>query len=381
MRNKISIWRLGFSGSLALLLAACGGGGGDTSVAQVPVVPPAAIPGDPAFSSSCGNAPGRVSIGPFRTQVGDCFISYQITAPELAEFHANPFGLVPWRNRLLDAVRANFLERIDVIVVVLDQSTAERGSLPFGVLFSVQQCSVHNTACPRFGRLGNLWLTARTDLTTGPSLHELLHGFHINMAPPGANYTIPTVVDSHWGLSSAGGQHGGWSRDTLVSLGGGAYQAQGPRRIDGLTRTGFGTIANGGNSIPFSNLELWTMGLIQDAELEPVDVAENPVFTDTETFTTGRFTASGIRTYTPDQITTRVLPGSRPSTSTPRAFRALIVLATTNATLPGATVSNLNSDIEQFSMRSQPATGYNFWTGTGMRATLHMATASELAIP
>jgi len=278
-------------------------------------------------------------------------------------------------------VRENFLERVDVIVVVLDQSTGERGSLPFGVLFSIQRCSVHDLDCPRFGRLGYLWLTARTDLINGPSLHELLHGFHINMAPPGASYIIPTVVDGHWGLSSAGGQHGGWSRDTLVSLGGGAYQARGPRRIDGVARTGFGTNANGGNSIPFSNLELWTMGLIQDSELEPVDVAENPVFTRVETGTTGRFTASGIRTYTPVQIMARVLTESRPSTNTPRAFRALVVLATTNATLPSTTVSNLNSDIEQFSMRSQPATGYNFWTGTGMRATIHMANASELAIP
>jgi hypothetical protein len=376
MRNEISIRRLGLSGLLALMLAACGGGGGDTSATQTPspVVPPTAIPGDPAFSSSCGNAPRRKSIGPFQTQSGDCFVAYQITAQELAEFRAD-YTHPPVRTRLLDAVKANFVERIDFIVVVLDLSDEERGSLPYGVNYTIQGCSVHNTACPRFGRLGSQWLTARTYLTMGPSLHELLHGYQSHMAVDSTtNYIIPTTVSSHWGFSSAGGQHGGWSRETLVSLGGGAYEAHGPRRSDASTwQAGFTTNANGGNAVPYSNLELWTMGLIGDTELEPVDVAENPASTGT-----GTFTASAIRTYTPAQIVARVSPEARPSTNTPRAFRALVVMASTSATLPAATVNNLNSDIEQFSMRSQPTLGYNFWTGTGMRATVHMATASEL---
>ena len=340
-------------------------------------VPPPPIAGDPPFSSSCGLTPSRQAVGPFVTQPGDCVVSYQITAQELADFHAN-YYTAPVRTNLLNAVAANFSASIDAVLVVIDGSVDQQGSLPYGINYPVQNCSVHNTTCPRFGRLGNLWLTARTYVTAGPSLHELLHGFHVRIAPDvSANYTIPTSVAAHWGFSSAGGQHGGWSDGTLVSQGGNAYKAQAPTAISPFASlNGFGTFVNGGNSVPYSNLELWTMGLIPDAELKAVQVAENAVSTGAETFT-----ATAITTYTPTQIIARVLPTGRPSTSTPRAFRALVVVATTNPNLPASTVSALNSDIEQFSMRASPtisSTGYNFWTGTGMRATIQMANASQL---
>ena len=375
----------------AALLSACGGGGSATSdaIAQAPAPapapapvppppPPLAIAGDPPFSSSCSATPGRASIGPFTAQAGDCFVAYQITAQELADFHASYTGAAV-RTKVLNAVAANFLDRIDSVVVILDESDQEQGTLPYGINYPVQGCSVHNTACPRFGRLGNLWLTARTYITAGPSLHELLHGFHTGMAADTtANYTIPTVVASHWGFSSAGGQHGGWVPGTLVSTGANAYQANSPTAIAPfVSRTGFGTFANGGNTIPYSNLELWTMGLIPDSALQAVQVAENAVSTGI-----GTFTATNIATYTPAQIIARVLPAARPLTSTPRAFRALVVVATTSGALPAATVSSLNSDIEQFTMRTTPTiatTGYNFWTASGMSATIQMAKATELA--
>jgi len=305
-------------------------------------------------------------------------VTYQITAQQLADFHAD-YTQATVRPQILNAVSANFLDRIDSVIVIIDESDQEQGSLPYGINYPVQSCSVHNTACPRFGRLGNLWLTARTYISAGPSLHELLHGFHQGMAPDTtANYTIPTVVAAHWGFSSAGGQHGGWAPGTLVSTGANAYQAKGPTAIAPfVSPTGFGTFANGGNSIPYSNLELWTMGLIPDSALQAVQVAENAVSTGT-----GTFTATNIATYTPAQIISRVLPTGRPSTSTPRAFRALVVVATTNGTLPAATVTSLNSDIEQFTMRTTPTiatTGYNFWTASGMSATIQMANATELA--
>ena len=311
-------------------------------------------------------------------QPGDCVVSYQITVKELADFHTN-YSNATVRTKLLNAVAANFSDRIDAVLVVIDESVAEQGSIPYGINFPVQSCSLHNPACPRFGRLGNLWLTARTYITAGPSLHELLHGFHIGMTvDSAANYTIPTSVPAHWGFSSTGGQHGGWSDGTLMALGGNAYKAQAPAAIAPFASlSGFGTFANGGNSIPYSNLELWTMGLISDAELKPIQVAENAV-----TSGSGTFTATAITTYTPAQIIARTLPAGRPSTLTPRAFRALVVVATTSATLPAETLNALNSDIEQFTMRSIPtipSTGYNFWTATGMRATMRIANASELA--
>ena len=210
----------------------------------------------------------------------------------------------------------------------------------------------------------------------GPSLHELLHGFQENMAKDStSNFIIPTTTASHWGFSSAGGQLGGWDKSTLVSLGNGTYQATRPPRPPGYSPPAdFGLNANGGNSLPYSNLELWTMGLIPDSELVSVDVAIKASFIEP-----GKFKADSIKTYAPSEIVARVMPGSRPSTTTPRAFRGLVVLASTRTTIDEATITQLNSDIERFSRRSPLPNLYNFWTATGMRASLQLAMASELA--
>ena len=154
------------------------------------------------------------------------------------------------------------------------------------------------------------------------------------------------------------------------------YQATGPPKTDGSYPTYFAPHANGGNGVPYSNLELWTMGLIPDSELVSVDVAEEASYIEG---CYDRFTATAIRTYSPSEIIARTKSGIRPSTATPRAFRGLVVFATTRTTIDMATITQLNRDIEEFSMRSPLPWGYNFWTATGMRASIHLATASELA--
>ena len=41
--------------------------------------------------------------------------------------------------------------------------------------------------------------------------------------------------------------------------------------------SGFGTFANGGNSLAYSNAELYIMGLIDASELATIKIAKNPV--------------------------------------------------------------------------------------------------------
>jgi PKD domain len=348
------------------------------TVVVTAIAPPELIAGDSPFYHFCDSSPKGTAIGPFKTLAGDCAVSIQITSQELADYRLN-FNSASVRGRVLRAVIDNFSSQIDGVVVLLDQAASERGDLPFGVNYTVQSCSVHDSACPRFGRLGNIWFTARDDLLNGPALHELLHGYHTAMTSNDEqNYITPTSVASHWGFSSAGGQHGGWRVGSLVSLGGGAYKAQAPIPIAPYqTGLGFGLNANGGNNVPFSNLELWTMGLISDVELLPVQVAQNAVFTSP-----GQFTASSIDTYSPAQIIARIKPSARPSVNTPRAFRMLVVVATTQASIPDATLAKLNSDITLFTKRAMlpPGNGgYNFWTATGYRSSIHMAQSSLLA--
>ena len=74
-----------------------------------------------------------------------------------------------------------------------------------------------------------------------------------------ANFALPTENRSHWGFSSVNGQLGGFDLADLVDLGNGRY-----------TAGSFGTIANGGNSLPYSDLELYFAGFIPASEVPDI---------------------------------------------------------------------------------------------------------------
>lgn len=363
---------------LSGVLAGCGGGGGGDTSATGTSTPSTPVPVTSTFSAACSSTPAAATTGPFTLQAGDCFVSWRMSDAELAgaKTGSNPGAL---NTHLVSDVRAAFKDGIDVVIVLLDLDSTESAGFSYaGVNVPVQTCSVHNALCPQFGRLGMTYLVQRSYLQSGPALHEILHGFHVGMTTDDtANFIIPTTVADHWGYSSVGGQLGGWKRSSRVSLGGTNYQASGPdRKPPSVPSSGFGSFANGGNSVPYANLELWTMGLLTDAELDPVDVAETPVAIDS-----AHFTATAIRTYSAAEIIARVLPAGRPSSATPRAFRGLVVLASTQSTISTDKVAQLNTDIAQFTLQSEPTTWlgvYNFWSATGGRATMQLAAASGL---
>ena len=93
-------------------------------------------------------------------------------------------------------------------------------------------------------------------LLFGPGLHEVMHAW--------ANFVLPTANASHWGFSSVNGQLGGFDPDKLVNLGNGRYSA--PR---------FGLVANGGNSVPYSDLELYLAGFIPADEVTEIQYFED----------------------------------------------------------------------------------------------------------
>ena len=95
------------------------------------------------------------------------------------------------------------------------------------------------------------WLDA---LGYGPSLHEIMHIW--------ANHGVETSYGAHWGFSSADGQLGGFRLEDLVDLGGGLWSAG-----------RFGTIANGGNRVPYSPWELYLGGFVGPDEVPDLWVA------------------------------------------------------------------------------------------------------------
>ncbi len=89
----------------------------------------------------------------------------------------------------------------------------------------------------------------------GPLLHETTHRFGVFLDPSFG------FSGSHWGTSGADGQLGGFDPASLVDHGDGTY-----------TVDRFGRFANGGDAKAYGPWELYLMGLLDPAALEPLVV-------------------------------------------------------------------------------------------------------------
>lgn len=192
-------------------------------------------------------------------------------------------------------------------------------------------------------------------VVNGPFLHEIAHYW-------GNQGFIHTTVGGHWGYSNVGGQLGGFNE--LVDLGNNTYQG----KMEG--ENGFGTFANGGNSVPYGNLELYLMGLIDVNELNDIKYAENP-----ESQGSGKFTADEIITLTPTQLVSE--HGSRvPSVqNSQKEFNAITVVLS-HEKMPDSALATISTNLENFARKSAPDSSwnglFNFWQATGERASLNI---------
>ena len=209
------------------------------------------------------------------------------------------------------------------------------------------------------GRLkGNIHLPYRTALLRGPALHEFMHQWANWEVVPTGNH------GAHWGFSSANGQLGGFDLDNLVSHGNGRYSAG-----------RFGTIANGGNSVPYSPVELYLAGLIPPGEVPPLWVAVDGQWTD-ERDESGHwiFSASDIELWTVRRIVRE--HGSRVPNwlESQKSFRAAVVLLTDDEFPATPAILRELADTVRWFSHPGPDTHrlFNFWEATGGRATLRM---------
>jgi len=211
------------------------------------------------------------------------------------------------------------------------------------------------------GKLNGVVFMPLTEyVRSGPFLHEIAHlwankGF------------VPTTVGGHWGYASTGGQLGGF--DTLENLGNNTYRGG----IAG--RNSFGTIANGANGVPYSNVELYLMGLIPENELESIQVAINPV----EGSVFGEFTADEIRTYTAQELIQ--MNGKRvPSyADAQKKFTSLTVVISPEEKLNDTKKEQIVTTLNDFFREGDPSSRstFNFWTATGQRAVMNNTISLE----
>jgi len=210
---------------------------------------------------------------------------------------------------------------------------------------------------------GMMHFPYRAGINNGPTLHELSHNW--------ANSLINTGLSGHWNYTgfiaqtSIGGkgQLGGYDASTLINEGSGMYSA-----------VSFGTFANGGNGLPYNDVELYLMGLISKSDVGDVYIADNPIH-DKYLNSRRYFTADSIVQWDFSNLLDDLGISDRVPNhnNSQKNFRVLTVLV--SDTEPTQEEIDQASDyMGQFSYQGSDSIGwyYNFYEGTGGRATLQV---------
>ena len=285
----------------------------------------------------------------------------------------NDFTNTTKRTALFQDIYQGFSDDFDFIFLILNED-AKPANLPFGQLIQVSNSdqglglgNFDNSGA--YGSNGKLkavmHLTRRTYIQNGPSLHELMHNW--------ANFGIDTESVSgtgsnltsfgfkpHWGFTggSSKGQLGGFSQSSLIDNGGNSYTVE-----------SFGSNANGGNSIPYNELELYLMGMIPISQVSNFDVFSN-ITSLTVNGSIFDFEASQRTMYTPSLLESNLGARVPSSTSSQKDFKLLIIAVTPSA-LTTPQWDLLNEHSEEFGRTADNGNStYNFWEATNGLGTM-----------
>lgn len=290
----------------------------------------------------------------------------QLSAAEYARW-SNAAPTSADRSNLTWRLYSHLEDRFDFIMIINDEAQPSGGT--YGRNYPIRNdvsgigrsLFDYSASYGSTGVLRSLiHLTLRDGLADGPSLHEIAHQWGQYLT------SVPTASASHWGYSSAGGQLGGWQHGTLQDLGGGQYDADGPGGV-----TYWFANANGGNSVPYSDLELYLMGLIPtNLVTNSLIVAQGFAWTD---MGEGRFSATGLLNITIGDIV--ATDGARvPACGTsPTNFRAVVVVISAGP-LPANRWADMDEDVAAFSTNGSEGVDsvYNFWEATRGLAQIKM---------
>jgi len=198
-----------------------------------------------------------------------------------------------------------------------------------------------------------MFLPSTQMITYGPFLHELCHNWGAYICSINASGSPSYDFGGHWGVSNAGGQLGGFKYVRVVEensggvLGKTLYQASMYPDVnpDGSfikPWDGYGgnTIANGGNSVPYSDIELYLMGMKSAQELRDanfhLDIYSGIDYDLDGNFSSdkGYFYSTAKTSYTIDDII--ALNGERipDAAASQKQFKALTVVITEEDSIP-----------------------------------------------
>ena len=151
-----------------------------------------------------------------------------------------------------------------------------------------------------------MFLPYKDAISYGPTLHEICHNW-ANKTPKGIFRTIDAnqvifpeidALDGYLGFVSTNGQLGGFDLTSLQTL----SDAPNHYHAQRGAISSFGLNANGGNSLAYSPLELYMMGLAPKSEVPDVTVFSGLPIDVNDLFQKGNFFATSRKTLSLDQI-------------------------------------------------------------------------------
>ncbi len=276
-----------------------------------------------------------------------------------------------------DIIYQRFKDDFDFIFIVSNNAT--RPSIqPYGVNFGVSN-SVKGTGKPIYknGRGSTsaklksyMLLTYKDAISNGPTLHEICHNWS-NYIPKGIFKTIdgnqaslPEIdaLDGHWGVASTNGQLGGFDLSTLQTL----TDAPNHYHAQSGTRSSFGLVANGGNSLAYSPIELYMMGLAAKSEVPDITVFSGLTVDGNDFFNKGNFFATSKKTLSLDQIITQSGIGERipDYQSSQKEFRAIVAVLSPTALTTTEWTSYEKSITDFFKKSNDETSLFNFYEAT-----------------
>jgi len=276
-----------------------------------------------------------------------------------------------------DIIYQRFKDNFDFIFIITNNAT-HPSNQPYGVNFGVSN-SVKGTGAAIFkngwgstsAKLKSfMFLPFKDAISYGPTLHEICHNW-ANYIPKGIFKTIdgnqaslPEIdaLDGHWGVASTNGQLGGFDLATLQTL------TDAPNHYHAQTGTNpsFGLFANGGNSLAYSPLELYMMGLVAKSEVPDITVFSGLTVDANDFFNKGNFFATSKKTLSLDQIITQSGIGERVPDyqSSQKEFRAIVAVVSP-AALTTAEWTSYEKSITDFFKKSNDETSlFNFYEAT-----------------
>ena len=302
------------------------------------------------------------------THSGNKVSSLLMSSNEYNSWKSNDqFSEASFRESIIKDIYKQFNDQYDFIMLILNED-----EIPEGINYYGKNIGVSNTIngigggifdyTSNYGSSGKLksviQLSSLYYLQNGPVLHELLHNW--------ANYALPTEnVDQtgtnlnsfsyygHWGFTggSTPGQLGGFKQSTLEDLGNNKYSVE-----------SFGAFANGGNSVPYSELELYLMGMIPLSSVNQFtlfnDITSLEIVNNKYIFTANRVD------YGSSELESLLGVRSPNSIDSQKEFNLLLIVLT-DRTLSNTQWDLITSAADWFSFKGADEISlYNFWEAT-----------------